>query len=91
MKSAAFLVALMCMPAAPMLVCEEKPKAAEQKKTTALTEEEKAILKNRELLENLELLQSFEKVQYLDLFTDKDQKKEDSPAVPAKKRPGDNK
>ena len=34
----------------------------------ALTDEEKEILKNREILENLELLQDFEKFRFFDLF-----------------------
>ncbi len=51
-----------------------------------LTEEEKEMLRDRELLENLELLQMLDKIQYLELFTDPDGKKEETPAAPANKK-----
>jgi len=85
LRTVALLCAMVLTAASPLLACKE-PKTAEQKKPVVLTEEEKEILKNRELLENLELLQSLDKFQYLDLFTDQDQKKEENPAVPEKKK-----
>ena len=85
MRLVTLLLTMILTAASPLLACKE-PNATEQKKTVTLTEEEKEILKDRELLENLELLQSFDKIQYLDLFTDQDQKKEESQAVPAKKK-----
>jgi hypothetical protein len=90
LRTVTLLLAMILTAASPLLACKE-PKAAEQKKTVTLTEEEKEILQDRELLENLELLQSFDKIQYLDLFTDQDQKKEESPAVPAKMKTEKNK
>ncbi len=41
----------------------------------ALTEEEKEILKNRELLEKLDLLRNFEKVKYLDFLAERKEEK----------------
>jgi hypothetical protein len=50
-----------------------EPARAFQKPTlqpkAPMTDEEKAILKNREILENLDLLQDFEKFRYFDYFT----------------------
>lgn len=42
---------------------------AEPPRKTALTKEEKEILKNRDLLENLDLLQNLDKFALFDLFT----------------------
>jgi hypothetical protein len=85
LRTVTLLLAMILTAASPLLACKE-PKATEQKKTVTLTEEEKEILQDRELLENMELLQSFDKIRYLDLFTDQDLKKEESPAVPEKKK-----
>ena len=87
MRTATLLLALMSDPAASSLLACQEPKADEQKKAVTLTEEEREILQDREVLENLELLQSLDKIQYLDLFADQDQKKEEGPAVPAKRKP----
>lgn len=86
MKSAALIFIFASMLSAPLLVCGEKAAAAEQKKQAILTEAEREILKDRELLENLELLKSLDKIQYLDLFAVQEQKKEENPAAPAKKK-----
>jgi hypothetical protein len=85
-RSAILLIIFICMSPGTLLVGKEQPKAADHKKQTILTEEEKEILKDRELLENMELLQSLDKFQYLDLFTDQDRKKEGNPAAPAIKK-----
>jgi hypothetical protein len=85
LRTVALLLTMVLTAASPLLVCKE-PKATDQKKKVTLTEEEKEIMQDRELLENMELLQSFDKIQYLDLFTDQDQKKKESQAVPAKKK-----
>jgi hypothetical protein len=85
LRTVALLLTMILTVASPLLACKE-PKATEQKKTVTLTEEEKEILQDRELLENLELLQSFDKIRYLDLFTEQDQKKEESQVVPVKKK-----
>jgi hypothetical protein len=85
LRTVTLFLSMILTAALPLLACKE-PKTTEHKKTVALTEEEKEILQDRELLENLELLQSFDKIQYLELFTDQDQKTEESQAVPAKKK-----
>jgi hypothetical protein len=58
--------------------------SATKSKPAALTDEEKEILKRRELLENLDLLLNFEKVRYLDFFTDKKGKEKPPNKLPAK-------
>jgi hypothetical protein len=90
LRTVKLLLTMILTAASPLLACKE-PKATEQKKTVALTEEEKEMLQDRELLENMDLLQSFDKIRCLDLFTDQDQKKEESQAGPAKKKTEGNK
>jgi hypothetical protein len=51
----------------------------------ALTEEEKEILKNRELLEKLDLLRNFEKVKYLDFLAERKEKEKPQPPKAATK------
>jgi hypothetical protein len=48
-------------------IASQEPKR-EQTAKPVLTEEEKDILKNREILEHLDLLQDFEKFRYFDYF-----------------------
>ena len=45
---------------------------------SALSAEDKEILKYRDLLENFELLQNLEKIKYLDFFTEKKPKSKES-------------
>lgn len=80
------LIFTMLLVAAPALWAFQKPKSEGQKKKVTLTEEEKEMLRDRELLENLELLQMLDKILYLELFTDPDGKKEKAPAAPANKK-----
>jgi hypothetical protein len=51
----------------------QKPRPDPIKKP-ALTDEEKGILKNREILENLDLLQNFEKFRFLGFFAEENPK-----------------
>jgi hypothetical protein len=67
--------AILLVPAAsPFADQKTKPKVPQ--KLPPLTEEEKQILKDREILENLVLLQNFDKIRYFEFF---DEKKEDTP------------
>jgi hypothetical protein len=90
LRTVTLLLSMILTAVSPLLACKES-KSNEQKKTVTLTEEEKEMLQDCELLENLELLQSLDKIRYLELFTDLDQKTEESPAVPAKKKTEGNK
>ncbi len=49
------------------MTAAQKPKPAPPKKQV-LTEEEKEIVRNREMLENLDLLKDFEKFRFFALF-----------------------
>ena len=50
------------------LRADSKEEQAAPKPSAPLTEEEKEILKNREMLEDMELLENFDKLLYLELF-----------------------
>jgi hypothetical protein len=59
----------------------ERPKPPEPKAARSLSDEEKQILKNRELLENLDLLRDFEKIRFLEFF--RQEKPAAKPQTPA--------
>jgi hypothetical protein len=48
----------------------ERRTAPNPKAARSLSEEEKQILKHRELLENLDLLREFEKIRFFEFFTE---------------------
>ena len=50
----------------------QKPAPDAKKSSVILTDEEKDIIKNREILENLDLLQNFEKFRFLGFFAEED-------------------
>jgi hypothetical protein len=72
------------------LALDGQASASKEKKPAqpvVLTEEEKEIVKNRELLERLDLLRNFEKVRYLDFLAEKPEKKEDKKEEKPKEKP----
>jgi len=64
---------------------EKEPEEAKAK--TALTDEEKEMLKDREILENLALLQNLDAIEFLDLLNemDPDWSEKDEPVLPEEK------
>ncbi len=69
MKNVARLIALV-LAFSPWAQASQKNTASSSPphKDRALTDDEKEMLKQRQLLENLELLQDFEKIRYLDFL-----------------------
>ncbi|MBN2244094.1 MAG: hypothetical protein JW793_15520 [Acidobacteria bacterium] len=68
MKRISVLVSVVASLLAVPLFAGENKEPVKEKEATALTEEEKEMMKDREILENLALLNNLEEIKFLDLL-----------------------